>query len=249
MSLLEGKTALVTGASRGLGRAMAELFASEGAAIAVVDLKEHWAQKVVDDITEKGGRAIAIGADVSNREAIRGAFSATVEAFGSVDIVVNNAMWNKYEPIADIEPETVDRMLGVGVSAVIWSIQAAADMMSEEGGSIINIASVSGVLGIANALTYCGVKAAVGGLTRSSSVELGPRNIRVNSIAPSTVATEGVKSMLSEDAFSERVNRTPLKRLGEVDDIAKAALWLASNQSGFVTGQTITVDGGIAHAY
>ncbi|GAB3104092.1 SDR family oxidoreductase [Aestuariicella hydrocarbonica] len=249
MGLLDGKTALVTGASRGLGRAMAELFASEGAAVAVLDLKEHWAQKVVDEIVEKGGRAIAIGADVSHRDSVREAFRATVQEFGAVDVVVNNAMWNRYEPIADIEPETVQRMLDVGFTGVVWAIQAAAEMMSEKGGSIINIASVSGVLGITNALTYCGVKAAVGGLTRSASVELGARKIRVNSIAPSTVATEGVKTMLSDEAFSDRVNKTPLKRLGEVEDIAQAALWLASDNSSFVTGQTLTVDGGLAHAF
>jgi 3-oxoacyl-[acyl-carrier protein] reductase len=228
---------------------MAELFAAEGAAVAILDLKEHWAQKVADDIIANGGRAIALGADVSDREAVRQAVSTTVERLGTLDIVVNNAMWNRYEPISAIAPETVERMLGVGFCGVVWVMQAAAEQMTTKGGSIINIASVSGTLGIPNALIYCGVKAAVGGLTRSASVELGPQQIRVNSIAPSTVATEGVKTVLSEAAFTDRIGKTPLKRLGEVTDIAQAALWLASDQSGFVTGQTITVDGGIAHAF
>ncbi len=249
MAMLDQKTALVTGASRGLGRAIAELFAAEGAAVAIVDLKQHWAQAVADEIRAKGGAAIALEADVSNREAVRAAIEATSSEFGSLDVLVNNAMWNRYEPISEIRPETLDKMLGVGVSGIIWAIQAAAEKMAGRGGSIINIASVSAVLGIPNAMVYCAVKAAVGGITRSGSVELGKQGVRVNSIAPSTVATEGVKAMLDEQAFSNRVERTPLGRLGSVEDIAQAALWLASERSGFVTGQTLTVDGGISHAF
>lgn len=249
MPVLTGKTAIVTGASRGLGRAIAELFAAQGATVAVLDLKDHWAQGTVDAITAGGGRALAIGADVSDRDAVADAVARTVDAFGGLDIVVNNAMWNRYEPIDAVRPETVERMLGVGFSGIVWAIQAAAPAMAERGGSIINIGSVSGRLGIPNALIYCGVKAAVDGLTRSASVELGPKKIRVNAIAPSTVATEGVMAMLDEAALAERLKRNPLGRLGQTDDIAQAALWLASDASGFVTGQTIAVDGGLSHAY
>lgn len=249
MAVLAGKTALVTGASRGLGRAIAELFAAEGARVAVVDLKEHWAQATVDAIVAAGGGGVAIGADVSDRAAMQAAVARTVEALGGLDVVVNNAMWNRYEPIETIEPATIDRMVGVGFSGIVWAIQAAAPVMAAKGGSIVNIGSVSGRLGIPNALIYCGVKAAVDGLTRSASVELGARRIRVNAIAPSTIATEGVLAMLDEAAMAEREARNPLKRLGETNDIAQAALWLASDASSFVTGQTIAVDGGLAHAY
>lgn len=249
MPVLAGKTALVTGASRGLGRAIAELFAAQGATVAVVDLKAHWAQGTVDAIAAAGGRALAIGADVSDRAAVAGAIAQTVDAFGGLDTVVNNAMWNRYEPIDAIQPETIDRMLGVGFSGIVWAIQAAAPVMAARGGSIVNIGSVSGRLGIPDALIYCGVKAAVDGLTRSASVELGPQRIRVNAIAPSTVATEGVMAMLDEAALAERLKRNPLKRLGQTEDIAQAALWLASDASSFVTGQTIAVDGGLSHAY
>ena len=247
--LLAGRTALVTGASRGLGRGIAELYAAEGAAVCLVDLKEQWALAVVDDIVARGGRGLAVGADVSDRAAVQCAIARTVDELGQLDIVVNNAMWNRYEPLAAIEPETVDRMLGVGFCGIVWTMQAAAAAMAKRGGSIINIASVSGEMGIANALIYCGVKAAVGGLTRSASVELGPMHIRVNAIAPSTIATEGVRAMLSDDAINDRMARTPLNRLGRIDDIAQAALWLASDHSSFVTGQTIKVDGGLAHAF
>jgi NAD(P)-dependent dehydrogenase (short-subunit alcohol dehydrogenase family) len=245
---LTGRVALVTGASRGLGRAIAELYAAQGAAVAVLDLKEHWAQAVVDSVTGRGGRAIAIGCDVSDRDAVHSAVARTVAELGGLDIVVSSAMWNKYEPIADITPETLTRMSGVGFDGIVWMTQAVAPHMAERGGSIINIASVSALKGMPNALLYCGIKAGVGGLTRAAAVELGPKRIRVNAIAPATVATEGVKAMLDEAALAARAARIPLGRLGETDDIASTALWLASEESAFVTGQMITVDGGLANA-
>ena len=245
---LAGKVAIVTGASRGLGRAIAELFAREGAAVTVVDLKEHWAQKVVDAIVTDDGKALALGCDVSDREAVENAVTRTVEEFGSLDIVVNSAMWNRYEPIEEITPETLNRMSGVGFDGIVWMTQAAAQAMEEKGGSIINIASVSALKGMRNALLYCGIKAGVGGLTRAAATELGGRGIRVNAISPATVATEGVKAMLDDAALAEREARIPLGRLGETDDIAYTALWLASGESAFVSGQMIVVDGGLANA-
>lgn len=247
-SRLAGKVAIVTGASRGLGRAIAELFASQGAAVTVLDLKEHWAQKVVDEIAAAGGKALAVGCDVSDRDAIHDAVARTVAEFGALDIVVNSAMWNKYEPIEDIAPETLARMSGVGFDGIVWMTQAAAPAMAPTGGSMINIASVSALKGMKNALLYCGIKAGVGGLTRAAATELGAQGIRVNAISPATVATEGVKAILDEQALAEREARIPLGRLGETDDIAYTALWLASEESAFVSGQMITVDGGLANA-
>jgi NAD(P)-dependent dehydrogenase (short-subunit alcohol dehydrogenase family) len=247
---LDNQVALVTGAARGLGRAIAEVFAHEGATIVVADLKQHWAQVVVDEVERKGGRGLAIGADVSDRDAVAAVMEKIGESFGRLDIVVNNAMWNRYEPIADIRRETLDRMLGIGFGAVVWTMQAAAPLMrATGGGSIINIASVSAQLGIPNALLYCGIKAGVTGLTRSAATELGPDHIRVNAISPSTVATEGVRAILSADTMATRVARTPLHRLGETGDIAAAALFLASGASNFITGQVLTVDGGLANAF
>lgn len=246
---LDGRVALVTGASRGLGRAIATLFAAEGASVALVDLKQPWAQAAADDIVQAGGQAIGIGADVSDRDAVHRAVAETVELFGRLDVMVNNAMWNRYEPIADVSPDTVARMVGVGWSGVVWGIQAAAPHMRKGGGSIVNIGSMAGRLGSPNSLLYAGVKAGVDGLTRAASIELGPDRIRVNAIAPSTVATEGVKAILSEETLANRVARSPLRRIGETDDIAQAALWLASDRSSFVNGQSIAVDGGIGHAF
>lgn len=245
---LQGKVAVVTGASRGLGKAIAELFADEGATVALLDLKQHWVQAVVDELEAKGHEAMAIAADVSNRAAVHAAIEAVVGRFGQIDVLVNNAMWNRYEPIEEITPETFERMTGVGMGGIVWGIQAAAPHM-KDGGSIINIGSMAGRMGSPSALLYSGVKAGVDGLTRAASIELGKQKIRVNAIAPSTIATEGVKAILTPEMFADRVDKTPIGRLGEVDDIAQTALWLAGDRSTFITGQSLAVDGGLGHCF
>jgi NAD(P)-dependent dehydrogenase (short-subunit alcohol dehydrogenase family) len=246
---LEGRVALVTGASRGLGYAIAERFAAEGAAVALVDLKPQWAEAAAAKLAAEGRKVIGIGADVSSRDAVQAAVAETVDRLGQLDILVNNAMWNRYDLIEDVTPETLHRMFSVGFGGVVWGIQAAAPLMRARGGAIINIGSMAGRLGSPGALLYGGVKAGVDGLTRSASIELGPYGIRVNAIAPATVATEGVKAILDEAGLANRASRSPLGRLGETEDIAQAALWLASDRSSYVTGQSLAVDGGIGHAF
>lgn len=240
---LAGKVAVVTGASRGLGKAIATLFAAEGARVVLIDLKPHWAEAAAADV---GHGAIGLGADVSDRAAITAALDAAARECGRIDVLVNNAMWNSYDLIPDITPEIFNRMTGVGLGGIVWGIQAALPHM-QSGGSIINIGSMAGRLGSAGALMYAAVKAGVDGLTRSASVELGARGIRVNAIAPSTVATEGVMAILSSEQLERRISHTPMARLGTADDIAQTALWLAGARSGFVTGQSLAVDGGIGH--
>jgi NAD(P)-dependent dehydrogenase (short-subunit alcohol dehydrogenase family) len=241
---LAGKVAVVTGASRGLGKAMAALYAAEGAQVVLIDLKPHWAEAAADEI---GHGTIGLGADVSDRDQVTAALDTAAAQFGRIDVLVNNAMWNSYDLIPDITPDIFNRMLGVGLGGIVWGIQAAVPHMPQSGGSIINIGSMAGRLGSAGALLYAAVKAGVDGLTRSASVELGPRAIRVNAIAPSTVATEGVMAILSHEQIDKRISQTPMGRLGTVDDIAQTALWLASDRSSFVTGQSLAVDGGIGH--
>ena len=249
MTELSGKVAIVTGASRGLGRAIAERYASAGATVVLLDLKPAWAEAAAEAIVAAGGQAVGLACDVSDREAVHATVGAALARFGRIDVLVNNAMWNRYEPLADIRPETAERMIGVGFGAIVWGIQAVAPAMrAGGGGAIVNIGSLAGQVGMPNALLYCGVKAGVGGLTRAAAVELGPDKIRVNAIAPSTVATEGVVAMIGEETFAKRVASTPLRRLGETGDIAEAALFLASDAAAFITGQVLNVDGGIATA-
>ena len=243
---LQHQVALVTGASRGLGRAIAQRFAAEGARVVVADLKEQWAQVASKEIEDGGGEAMAFGADLSSREAVAELIQTAATRFGRIDIVVNNAMWNRYEPIDAIEQETLTRMLGIGFCAIVWTVQLVVPLMrAQGGGSIINMASVAALRGMPNALLYCGIKAGVTGLTRAAAVELGPDRIRVNAIAPSTVSTEGVRAMLSQETLVSRAERTPLRRIGEVGDMTSAAVFLASKESAFITGQVLTVDGGL----
>lgn len=246
---LTGRVAVVTGASRGLGRASAELLAAEGCAVVVVDLKASWAEAAAEAIRTAGGHALGLGCDVSDRDALRHALEVAATEFDRLDVLVNNAMWNRYEPIEAITPETAERMLGVGFKAVVWGIQLAAPIMRRGGGgSIVNIASVSALLGIPSGLLYCGIKAAVTGLTRAAAAELGGDGIRVNAIAPSTVDTEGVRAVVSEAGIRKRIAQTPLGRLGTTEDIARAVRYLACDDSSFVTGQLLTVDGGLANS-
>ncbi|WP_127107525.1 SDR family NAD(P)-dependent oxidoreductase [Pararhodobacter zhoushanensis] len=250
MTELSNKIALVTGASRGLGRAIATTLAEAGASVVLVDLKDAWAQTAAEGITATGGTAIGIGADVSDRAAMQRAVARCVEAFGGLDILVNNAMWNRYEPIEQIEPDVLSRMVGVGMAGIVWGLQAAVPAMrARGGGSVVNIGSMAGRIASANTLLYSGVKAAVDGMTRAASVELGPHGIRVNAVAPSTIATDAVRAMLDAETFAARKASTPLGRIGTEEDIAQAVLWLASERAGFVTGQSLAVDGGMGHAF
>ena len=160
--------------------------------------------------------------------------------------LVNNAAWVRYQSVPDIAPETVERMLNIGFKAIIWGIQAAAEAMdAERGGAIINVASVAGLISARNSIVYSGIKAGVMGITRAAAAELGARNIRVNAVAPSAIPTEGTMRNRNAELDARRIARTPLGRLGTVEDIARAICFLAGDDSGFVSAQVMTVDGGI----
>ncbi len=243
---LAGRVALVTGAGNGIGRATALHLAAMGATVGVNDLKPEFVDKVVAEIIAAGGKALAVTRNISTRDGMRAAVLGVAEQAGRLDVLVNNAAWVRYQAVPDIAPETMDRMLDVGFKAVIWGIQAATEAMDpERGGCIINIASVAAVTGLQNGLVYCGIKAGVTGITRAAAAELGPRGIRVNAVAPSAIPTEGTMRNRNDERDARRVARTPLGRLGEVRDIARAVGFLASDQAGFVTGQVMLVDGGI----
>jgi NAD(P)-dependent dehydrogenase (short-subunit alcohol dehydrogenase family) len=243
---LEGRAALITGSASGIGRATALGMASLGAVVGINDLKPEAVERAVAEINAAGGKAIAVTQDVSTREGMRNAVGEFGDRQGRLDVLVNNAAWVRYQSVPDIAPETVERMLNIGFKAVIWGIQAATEAMDpERGGCIINVASVAGLISARNSLVYSGIKAGVMGITRAAAAELGSRKIRVNAVAPSAIPTEGTSRNRNAELDARRIARTPLGRLGTVDDIARVICFLAGDESGFVTAQIITVDGGI----
>jgi NAD(P)-dependent dehydrogenase (short-subunit alcohol dehydrogenase family) len=244
---LAGRVALVTGAGNGIGRATALLLASRGAIVGVNDLKPVFVNSTVDAITTSGGSAVAVTQDVSTRDGMRAAVLGLAEKQGRLDILVNNAAWVRYQSVPDIAPETVERMLNIGFKAIIWGIQAAAEAMdAERGGAIVNVASVAGLISAKNSIVYSGIKAGVMGITRAAAAELGARKIRVNAVAPSAIPTEGTMRNRNAELDARRIARTPLGRLGTVDDVARTIAYLAGDDSGFISAQVLTVDGGIA---
>jgi meso-butanediol dehydrogenase/(S,S)-butanediol dehydrogenase/diacetyl reductase len=243
---LLGRVALITGAGAGIGRETALQMAARGAIVGINDIKEEFVTPVVEQITAAGGQAFAVTQNIASREGIRDAIQRTYQHGKRFDILVNNAAWVRYQAIPDIAPETVERMLDVGFKSVIWSLQEAVAVMDpERGGSIVNVASVAALRSASNSVVYSGIKSAILGVTRAAAAELGARHIRVNAVCPSAVPTEGTQRNRNEERDAKRVAATPLGRLGTVQDIAKAIVFLASDEAGFITAQALTVDGGI----
>ena len=245
----DSKSVLITGAGHGIGAATARLMAARGWTVGVNDLKPEFAEEAVAAITDAGGRAFPVVQNVSTYEGIEAAINTVVSETGRLDGLVNNAAWVRYQAIPDIMPETVDRMLAVGFTGVIWATQlAAAAMDAARGGAIVNVASAAGLRSAPRSMVYSGIKAGVMGMTRASAVELGPKNIRVNAVAPSAVPTEGTAKHRSAERDAKRIADTPLGRLGTVDDIARAIGYLLGEESDFITGQVLSADGGIGIA-
>lgn len=243
---LEGKVAVVTGASKGIGAAIARHLAAEGAAVVVnYASSQAGAERVVGEIAGQGGRAVAIQADLSQPADIRRLFAETKQAFGRVDILVNNAGVYEFAPLEEVTPEHFHRQFDLNVLGLILAAQEAVKLMGA-GGAIVNVSSVAATAGLPNSAVYGGSKAAVDAVTRALAKELGPRQIRVNSINPGMVETEGVHAAgIAESEFRQQVeSQTPLGRIGQPQDIARAAVFLASPDSGWITGETLFVSGG-----
>jgi 3-oxoacyl-[acyl-carrier protein] reductase len=245
---LAGKVAVVTGASKGIGASIAKHLAAEGAAVVVnYSATKEGAEKVVAEITSNGGRAIAAKANVAKKEEIEALFAATAKAFGKVDILVNNAGVYEFAPLEAITPEHFYKQYDLNVLGLLLTTQEAVKLMPAEGGSIINISSLVSSFTPPNSSVYSGTKAAVDALTKVLSKELGARKIRVNSINPSMVETEGTVSLgFTEGDLRKQIEaQTPLGRIGQPQDIATAAIFLASADSSWITGESLHVGGGL----
>ena len=239
MKKLEGKVAVITGASKGIGAAIAKHLAAEGAAVVVnYASSKAGADKVVAEITGAGGQAVAVRADVSKPADVGKLFSETKMAFGPVDVLVNNAGIYEFGPLEQISEEHFHKQFNLNVLGLLLTTQEALKHFNGDGASVINISSIVGVNPLAGAAVYSATKAAVDAVTKSLAKELGPKKIRVNSINPGMIETEGVHAagFIGGDLHKQVVAQTPLGRIGQPDDIGKIAAFLTSDDSGWLTG-------------
>lgn len=245
---LAGKIAVVTGASKGIGAAIAKDLAAEGAAVVVnYASSKAGADKVVAEITAAGGKAIAVQADLSRPEEVTRLLAATKSEFGRLDILVNNAGIYQMAPLEQVDADHFHRQFDLNVLGLLLTTKEALPLFPAEGGSVINISSVISTARFPGSSVYSATKGAVDAVTRALSAELGPRKIRVNAINPGMVETEGVHAagIAGSDMQKAVEAQTPLGRIGQPEDISGAAVFLASPESSWITGETFVISGGM----
>jgi len=247
---LKNKVAIVTGSRRGIGKAIALALAKAGANIVVSDINLDDCNKLVEEIKAINGNALAVKTDVSNPEDVSQMINLTTEKFGKVDILVNNAGIYMQKSLTDVTEQDFDRTLDINLKGVFLCSKAVVPEMIKQGkGKIINIASIAGQVGFANSSAYCASKGAIINITRELALELAQYKINVNAIGPGVIETDMTKNLLKNKATKEALlANIPLNRIGKPEDIANAALFLASDNSDYITGITLFVDGGwLAH--
>ena len=245
MGKLDGKVALVTGASKGIGAAIAVALAAAGASVAVnYASSKDGADKVVASITAAGGRAVAVGGSVAQSADVIRIVDETVEAFGKIDILVNNAGVYAMHPLEEVTEAEFHRQFNTNVLGLLLTTQAAVKHFPPGGGSVINISSLITRITVPGSVIYGATKGAVDVITPTLAKELGSRKIRVNAINPGMVETEGTAGFMGSDFANEAVAQTPLGRMGQPGDIATVAVFLASDDAGWITGETILAAGG-----
>ncbi len=247
MSKLKNKVAIITGASKGIGAGIAKAYGSEGASVVVnYSSDKTGADKVVEEIVAAGGKAIAVQANVATAADIKKLFAATKSAYGKLDILVNNAGVYKFDSLETITEEEFHRQFNTNVLGTILATQEALQHFNGDGGSVINVSSIVSDNPMANSVVYSATKGAVDTIAVALSKELGGKNIRVNTLAPGGVDTEGAHTlgMIGTDMEKQIVAGTPLGRIGQPNDIAKVAVFLGSNESAWINGQKINVSGG-----
>jgi 3-oxoacyl-[acyl-carrier protein] reductase len=246
MSRLSGKVAVVTGASKGLGAAIARAYGVEGASVVVnYRADKAGAEAVVKDIEKSGGKAIAVQGDLAKRGDVKKLFAEARKAFGKLDVLVNNAGIYEFEPLEEIDEDHFHKHFNLNVMGLLFATQEAAKSFNGSG-SVINISSIGSLTPRPGASVYSATKGAVDVISRALALELGPRNIRVNSLSPGFTETEGTVFLQKQEGFTESlVQRTPLGRPGQPEDIAKAAVFLASDDAAWITGEIVPVGGGV----
>jgi 3-oxoacyl-[acyl-carrier protein] reductase len=240
---LKGKVAIVTGSRRGIGHGIVLALAKEGCNVVVSDINQKDCENVVKEIEKKGVKGLAVKCDVSNKLEVEGLIAKTMKKFGRLDILVNNAGVYPFVPFLDMTEDNWDKVLDVNLKSVFLCSQAAVKVM-KPGSKIVNVSSIASFVGFQGLVHYCASKGGINGITRALALELAPKKINVNAVAPGAIDTPGASQSSTEDSKKQTIAAIPWKRMGVPEDIANAVVFLTSDRSDYITGQIIVVDGG-----